>query len=155
MRGADPSFLLALLGEEPLRALLRLGVGIVVDEDILVCHEETVDVLEGAVRRLGVEEVHDWHKGEVEHSPDYVEPPAYRIYSDRCDLDDHKVHDPLNTSELAVISSGPGVGVFCYSIFRRIFRRGGTKTTPGFLTLVAVPSAAPFVRIERELISVG
>lgn len=42
---------------------------------IVVLSEETINVFQGPVGRLGVEEVDDWYKRKVEDGPDYVELP--------------------------------------------------------------------------------
>ena len=85
-----------LLGLEVLlRARGRGGVGVPVDEDVVVLAEEAVDVLERAVGRLGVEEVDDGHEREVEDGPDDVEAPVDAGDADGRDLDDEEVDDPV------------------------------------------------------------
>lgn len=60
------------------------------DEDIMILAEETVHVLEGAVRSLWVEEVDDGEEGSVEDDPDDVEFPAEGLDTDGGNFDDCK-----------------------------------------------------------------
>jgi hypothetical protein len=73
----------------------------------------------------------DGNECEVEHTPDYVEAPAQAADTRGRDLNDHEVEDPTSVS-----------GCLDSSVCE----------THQF---VAVPSAAPLVRIAIELISVG
>ena len=57
----------------------------------MVLTVEAIDVLEGSVCGLRVEEVDDGQEGEVEDDPDDVEAPAEGLDADGSDFDDCEV----------------------------------------------------------------
>ena len=73
-----------------------------------------------------------WDEGEVEDTPDYVEAPVKCADAGGRDFDDHEIEDP-----------------------RGLVSRDCKVCCVGAYQFVAVPKAAPFVRIAIELISVG
>lgn len=103
----------------------------------MVFAEEPVDVLEGAVGGFGIEEVDDGYEGSVKDDPDDVEFPAQGLDADGGDFDD--------CGERGLV--------------RFPWPNDGTERSglPMKLKaqLVAVPIAAPLVRMLRELISTG
>lgn len=105
---------------------------------MVVC-EEAVHILEGAVCCFGVEEVDDGDEGEVEDCPDDVELPAEGGDAWWCDFDN-------------LLGDLLGSGSYCLHCRGGMRRRRTMKLTIQF---VAVPRAAPFVRMDKLLISVG
>lgn len=58
-------------------------------QNALVVTKKSVDVFKASLGCFWVQEIYDWHKGEIENSPDYVEFPlqtlnAYWSYLDHC-----------------------------------------------------------------------
>ena len=61
------------------RSLAGRGVVVPVNEDIAVLSKVAIEILQSAVRSLGIEKVDYGHKGKVEDCPDDVEFPAERL----------------------------------------------------------------------------
>lgn len=61
------------------------------DDQSWLSFKVTIDILEGPVRRLWVEEVHDGNEAEADTGPDDPEAPAEVGDTGGCDLDDHVV----------------------------------------------------------------
>ena len=110
----------------------------------MVFAEEAIDVFEGAVGGFGVEEVDGGDEGGVEDDPDDVEAPAEGLDADRGDFNDC---GGLARERLELVKYVKGRGRL----------KGNKINLPIKLKaqFVAVPRAAPFVRILRELISTG
>ena len=116
----------------PPRPLARNSIFVPENENALVVTEEAVDVLEGAVGGLGVEEVDDGDKGGVEEGPDDVEFPLEGLDAYGGDFDDWK----RGSARAQMIREG-NVPMKLKAQFD------------------AVPRAAPLVLMLSELISVG
>ena len=84
--------------DEARRPADRNGLGIAADEEWRVLAVVSVEVLEGAVGGLGVEQVEDRHGHGVDHSPDDVELPAQRLEANRRHFDDDEVGQPVRHS---------------------------------------------------------
>lgn len=70
-------------------------VAVLVEDQRRVVAVEGVEVLEGAVGGLGVEEPDDRQEQRVSDDPDNIKPPAQLLDADGRDLDDDEVGDPV------------------------------------------------------------
>ena len=145
---AMPPHLLLLTLDENLRPLLCNSFFVLEYEQGGVTCEEAIDVLEGAAGCFRIEEIDCWvvrdvimqapgwltyrNEGEVEDGPDYVEPPLKASDSGRSDFDDCAIYQYVRC--------------ITYVEYRPMKLK---------IQFVAVPRAAPLVRIAIELISVG
>jgi hypothetical protein len=62
---------------------------------IVVLAEEAVHILKCSICRFWIQAVHNRNETEVENCPDNVELPVDAVDTDRSNLDDHEVHDPV------------------------------------------------------------
>lgn len=71
------------------------GIGVLVHEDVVVLAEVAVEIFEGAVGGLWIEEIHNRDEAEIQHCPNDVELPAQGLDTGGGDFDNHEVEDPL------------------------------------------------------------
>lgn len=68
---------------------------IAMDKDPRPPLKEAINVLQAAIRRLGIEEIRNRHEARTQHGPDDPEPPAQIRNARRRDLRNHVVADPV------------------------------------------------------------
>lgn len=79
------------------RALLTNRILIPKHQNLRLLPKQPINILQRAIRRLGVEQIHNGHETRVKHGPDDVEFPLEGLDADGRDFDDHEVEGPVRS----------------------------------------------------------